>query len=398
MSKKERKERTVYDTSQLTPAKAQEFHTLLLDHLHLSPAEFVLKYRSQKTWPVQRLAQQLNGLQRAQKKLPTWFNTPSILYPPNVNLEQTSSEATARYKASLVSGHLSADLTGGFGIDSFYLSQQVEAHHYLEQNAGLFEITASNYKTLGRSSIHCHPTDAQSWLTQQSTHFDWLYCDPSRRQGASKKFLLKDCEPNLEALLPLMRAKADRVLLKLSPLIDLKALIAQLGPPQAIHVVSVKNECKEVLVVMGEDVENPIITTVNLDATGTVADRFDFSFEEENNSQVELGTIDNYVYEPNTSILKAGAYKTIAARFDVKKLHTNTHLYTSKHYVEKWPGRTFQITDGSTTAAHIISRNHPLSTRQLQQQYHLQPGKDRQYLIAFTDLEKPKITYARRIK
>lgn len=373
-------------------------YPFLLENLHRSPAEFVLGFSHQKTLPIKKLAQQLNGLQRAKKKLPTWFQEPAILYPPNLNLEQSSSEATALYKAQWVSGRQSVDLTGGFGVDSYYLAQRTQAHVYLEQNPVLFELSRQNFATLGAHNVQCISHNSESWLADTEHPIDWIYCDPSRRSQASRKFLLKDWEPNLETLLPIMRKKATRVLLKLSPLIDIKALLDTLEGLQEIHVVSLKNECKEVLAIIGQEDGEPIIKTVNLNSDGKVLEQFNFKREAEVKAKPTYSKLNKYLYEPNTSILKAGAYKLIAQQHQLQKLHTNTHLYTSSEYRTDWPGRIFEISPDSWDTANVISRNHPLSPAQLAKKYKLKDGTENQYFIAFTDLEKPKAVFGKRLK
>ena len=377
--------------------EAAQHYPFLLEQLHLSPAALVLQYKAKKNWPLQRLAQQLNGLQRAKKKLPTWFQKPAILYPPNLNLEQSSSEATARYKAALVNGTNAADLTGGFGVDTYHFAQNVKHLLYLEQHPTLFEITTENFKTLD-VYIECINTNAEEWIKTTPLSFDWLYCDPSRRNHTSRKFLLKDCEPNLETLLPVMQVKASNILLKLSPLIDIKSLLDTLAGLKEIHVVAVKNECKEVLAILGKDEQPTIIKTANLDPAGNILERFDFDWEAENAAQPEYSKIGTYLYEPNAAILKAGAHKLIATHFRLQKLHTNTHLYTSAYCNPAWPGRVFETVSETWHTANIISRNHPLTPKQLAKKYQLKDGTENQYLLAFTDLEKPKALFCKRLK
>jgi len=376
---------------------AKKYYLTLKNHLSVKPSEFLLKHQKDFGELTKDLAVQLNGLQKAQKKLPTWFDNPSILYPPNLNLEQCSSQVTAQYKASLLKGGLSADLTGGFGIDSYCLAQSFEEHHYVEKDSRLAAIASSNFEVLGATNVRIHQSDGIDWILGSEGGFDLIYLDPSRRNEGGRKFLLEDCEPNILRHHKALLAKSRQVLYKLSPLIDISSVLNGLGQVKTLHVVAVKNECKEVLVLSEQGYSNSVdIVTVNFSDDQT-QEVFHFSRSEEFAAKADYAGVDKYVYEPNAAILKSGAFNLLSQRFALSKLHTNTHLYTSSKYLAHWPGRIFELVDEHYTQANIISRNHPLKPAAIAKKLKLKEGGEH-YLLAFRDIEKPKMLFAKRLK
>jgi len=379
------------------PEQAAFFYRQLIELIALRPADFILQYQKQFGDLTKNLAQQLNGLQKVHKKLPQWFANEAILYPPNLNLEQCSSELTAKYKASLCSGKSSIDLTGGFGVDSYFLNQAFKEHTYVEQQSDLFEIVCQNFKSLGAEALHAHKGSGIEWLTSSGQQYDLIFADPSRRVSGGKKFVIDHCEPNLIEVQDLLLEKGNQVMYKLSPLLDITSLVRQLKGVQAIHIVSVKNECKELLVMASkEHTKSPHIYTVNfLDESR--AEHFNFSLEHAKVKTTRYSKALNYLYEPNASLLKSGAFDYVGDAFNLYKLHANTQLYTSSELLMDWPGRVFEIVDRPFTRVNVISRNHPLSPKQLIKKFRLTDGANAEFLLAFTDIEKPKTVFARKL-
>lgn len=375
----------------------REYHDLLKEHISLSPAAFVLKFASRKDLPVQDLAPQLNGLQKAQYKLPTWFQNPNVVYPPKLNLEQCSSEITAQHKAKLFKGKKSADLTGGFGVDSFFLANQFSQHFYLELNPELTETASHNFRSLSQS-IQVVNGNGLEWLESQPPDFDLVFLDPSRRTEKGKVIGLDEYEPNVVEHLGLLFKKAENVLVKASPMLDIQLALKQLKQVAEVHVVSVKNDCKELLFWMKRDfAPKPMIKTFNY-LTENDIQRFDFDLEAEQSTQSKIEKAQEYIYEPNVAILKAGAFGKIGVDFGLSKLHVNTHLYTSDGFVEGFPGRVFRVLDTAFSHANVLTRNHPLVEKQLRKKYKLKSGDQDSFLLAFTDVEKPKVVFAERVK
>jgi precorrin-6B methylase 2 len=343
------------------------------------------------------LLNQIAGRQRIKNKMPSWYRQDNLIYPCLLSLEQCSSEITARYKASLLSGNTFADLTGGFGVDTAFIARNFTQVDYVEKQNELVELAAHNFPVLGLSNIRIHVADGVPYLREMEP-VDCIYLDPARRSGYGKKvMLIEDCDPNLLDIQDLLLEKAGQVLVKLSPMLDIKSALKRLKSVGEIHVVSLENECKELLFLLQKEAkEEPPVTCMNFRKNGD-CQKFTFSFSEERNAVVpcthETGT---YLYEPNVSILKAGFYKGIALRYCLKKLHPDSHLYTSSELHKGFPGRVFQIEAVSSLnrrelkerfpgleKAHISIRNFPLSVEELRKRGKWKEGGDI-YLFATT--------------
>ena len=311
--------------------------------------------------------QQVEGRERTAEKLPTFAAMEDWWYPVRLSCEQCSSELTARYKTSLVSGETMADLTGGYGVDTYFLSERFGHTDYIEQNEELCRIATHNFAD---KPISIHNATAEEFL-QTAGQYDLLFLDPARRDShGGKVFRLEDCTPNVVDLLPTLLAHGKRLLLKLSPMLDLTQAILHLTP-YTLHlswdsyVVAIKNEVKEVLLLSGGSGQ---ITAIDL---AKKEQAFVFSREEESAALSEYSDYsdysDKYLYEPNAAILKAGAYKLIAQRFGLRKLDVNTHLYCSETLIENFPGRVWQITGERMKGeqANVLCRNYPLTPEQL---------------------------------
>ena len=334
------------------------------------------------------LAQQVEGRQRIRKKLPEWYHTLGIYYPPRVNIEQASSALTAKYKGTLIPARSRIiDLTGGFGVDSFYLSQQAATLTYCEQNTALAAIVQHNFNTLQADNIRGEVTNGVSFLTAQPDGaFDSVYIDPSRRKNKKKVFLLSDCEPDIVAVQQLLLKKAQRVYIKAAPLLDISETLRLLQNVHEIYIISVENECKELLVVLqNSPCMEPTLIAAALDRGGSVQ-TFQFTPTEEREAVPAFALPEAYLYEPDAALLKAGAFKCIAQRFNLKKLHPHTHLYTSGHEARHFIGRVFRIMqvipyatfkkDYDGIQANCNTRNFPLDVVKLQKKHHIRDGGD----------------------
>jgi len=355
---------------------------------------------------------QIAGRQAAAEKIPSWHASENILYPRHLSLEQCSSEATARYKAAIAAGTTLTDLTGGFGIDCAFLSAKFQQVTYVERQETLCRIASHNFPLLGLNHIEVKNSDGVAYL-QEMSPVDWIFIDPARRDGhGGKTVAIADCEPNVAELEALLLAKAQHIMVKLSPMLDLSLSIQDLKHVQEAHIVSVNNECKELLLILGHNAiipENIAIHCVNLQTKGgkslqEAEQPFTFTREQEQSSPCEYtATPGNYLYEPNASILKAGAFRSIAHTYKVKKLHPNSHLYTSGKPVEGFPGRSFRITGmctlnkkelkatlGGIGKANITVRNFPSSVAELRRRIKLSEGGD-VYLFATTLGDEQKV-------
>lgn len=343
------------------------------------------------------LLAQIAGRQKARQKVPSWYAQDDLIYPVQLSLEQASSEVTAAYKGSLTTGNrdLLVDLTGGMGVDFSLMAPGFREAMYVEQNKTLCEIAAHNFRALGLTHATVHNADAGAFLSTME-EADWIYLDPSRRDdGGRKVFRIEDCTPDLSLIRPLLLEKAAQVMIKYSPMLDISLAVKTLSQVQEVHVVSVDNECKELLFLLKREAGECRYHTVNIKKNG---DREQFSFgtaEEEREAELTAQP-GRYLYEPNASILKAGAFNVVANRYQIKKLHRNSHLYTSDMVVADFPGRVFRIEKvfaphkeqirqllSETKKANITVRNFPMSVADIRKKTGLKEGGN-SYLFATT--------------
>ena len=332
---------------------------------------------------IQELANQIVSKQRSQKKLPTWFQTKEIYYPPKLNLEQTSSEITANYKSEIVSGNTLIDITGGFGVDSYAFSKKFKKVIHCEMNEELSRISNYNFKKLNIENIKTIHHDGIEYLNKNDDAFDCIYIDPSRRDDEKRKVvLLKDCTPNVPENLNVLFQKSKTVLIKVSPILDITSTINELAFVKEVHIVSVYNEVKELLFLLENSFQGDIhIKTINF--AKTKKEEFQFIYNSEIISEYDEPQI--YLYEPNSAILKSGGFHQITSKFDVKKLHQHSHLYTSKKLID-FPGRSFKIVQTSSydrkkikrilssQKANITTRNFPKTVQEIRKELKLKDG------------------------
>ena len=346
---------------------------------------------------------QIAGRQIAEAKLPSWYRTGGLLYPKHLSMEQCSSEVTAIYKASLLQGETFADLTGGFGIDCSFLSRRFKKADYVERQAELCELANHNFPLLGLN-IEVHNEDGVEYLKRMQP-VDCLFLDPARRDGhGGKTVAISDCEPDVSTLEDLLVEKAKTVMVKLSPMLDLSLALKTLKNVREVHVVSVNNECKELLLILQKQ---SISSDVSIHCEHIVNDlhqHFVFTQELERTSDCPLTKeVEAYLYEPNASILKAGAYRSLTQSYKVRKLHTSSHLYTSPHFIEDFPGRRFQVEAVSGFGkkelktflqgmgkANLTIRNFPSSVADLRKRLKLKEGGE-DYIFATTLADESKV-------
>lgn len=358
-----------------------EFQEFLLSIEKQDIRTIGLKKSPFPTVSASEIAQQLKGLQVAKHKFPTFYQTKGIYFPPSINLEQASSEATAQYKSSLVNGRKLIDLTAGLGIDSIAFSQSFDEVIHVEQNPELSEIVQHNVNTLGRN-IKCFNGTFEEYFNQNPDEkYDVIYLDPARRNDAGRKFILEDLEPNILEYIPIFFEKSNQIIVKLSPLLDLSLTIQQIPSIKEIHLVALKNEVKDFLILLEKDftTTNPKIVCVNLESN---QDIFSYNFEEESQTIAAFSSVKKYIYEPNVSILKAGAFKKIGATYGVYKLHQNTHLYTSDQFIENFPGRIFEVNDHiknpkkeiAKSKANLLVKNYPENIDLIKKKFKINDG------------------------
>lgn len=386
---------------------------------------------------------QIRGRKMARVKLPRWASLEGIIYPPHISMEQCSSESTALYKAELAARLLGlpasssgtemkaeneiefVDLTGGFGVDFSYIAARLGLKSmYVERQAHLCEAAKENFGRLGLKnavvkngdgieilhSFHPKKKDAASADDSLGITYDQprsllktnlglkiIFIDPARRDDAGNKVVsLKDCTPDVTVLQEEMLSKADYVIIKLSPMLDWHRAISELSHVREVHIISVNNECKELLLVLSvrNMGENLCIYCIN-DAQSFVCDELDMEA-----SQVKIApsTLEEmqYLYEPNASLMKAGCFGVLSGRYDARMLSKNSHLFVSQAPIEAFPGRSFRIIAVSSfnkkelkrhlsgiTKANIAARNFPLSVAELRKRLKLKDGGET-YIFATT--------------
>jgi len=397
-------------SSVLLQPEVQQF---ILEHEQDDEKKLVLQHRTIYGVPTSLLAEQISGRRKAKIKLPRYYKSQNIIYPPGLSLEQSSSEETAVFKAKTLNSILGtdkivADLTGGFGVDSLFLSNFFKKVLYVEPGASLLSIARHNHETLQADNIEYHHNTAAEFLQPLVGKFDCVFIDPSRRNKSSQKvFRLSACEPDVTNLLSTIFQKSDCVLIKTSPLLDIQQGIKELQHVEKVWVVSVDNECKELLFFCRKGfVNEPGVIAVNLQSNHS---EFGFKLSDEKEAVAKFSEPLTYLYEPNASILKAGAFKLIGEKFSLFKLHASTHLYTSKELNQDFPGRIFKMiravkpdakilkeifTEGK---ANVITRNYPLSAEELKKKAKLKDGGVL-YLIGFSGQAEKYLVAAERIK
>lgn len=351
------------------------------------------------------LLTQIAGRQAAKKKIPSWYRNSKLIFPLQLSLEQTSSEATAKYKSSLVAqiGGSFVDLTGGMGIDFSFMAPGFESAIYVEQHELLCKAAQYNFGQLNLSNAKVVQSRAEEFLNKMEP-VDLIYLDPARRdEKGCKVITIEDCSPNLSLLTDRLINKAGSILVKYSPMLDISRALEQLKHVAELHVVSVDNECKELLFWLSRSEKELKINTVNIRKNHT-EQHFNFSLSEEAGAKIEYApTVSSFLYEPNASILKAGAFKTVAQRFDLQKLHPNSHLYTSDHLITDFPGRIFEVSNyfspnrkniksflTQTKKANISVRNFPISVAEIRRKTSLKEGGET-YLFATTLADSERV-------
>lgn len=342
--------------------------------------------------------QQIAGQQTAQKKIPLWAGIQDIVYPPRISLEQCSSEQTALYKQQLTKRLLPAnrqkmvDLTGGFGIDFSFLAKLFDEADYVEPDENLCGIARNNFPLLGLPAARIYNTTCENFVDEMGSP-DLIFLDPSRRDTEGRKVVaLNDCSPNIEALQDKLLDHAPIVIAKLSPMLDIQDTLRRLPNASELHVVSVNGECKEVLLVLCRERKDALrFYCVNIAAQTQT-----FCTKTREVEPVIAPLPERYLYEPNASILKAGVQNALCQSYDVRKLHPFSHLFTSSHFIEDFPGRAFVIDDycgfgkkdlkkllDGISQCNLTIRNFPASVAELRKRLKLREGGNI-YLFATT--------------
>lgn len=373
------------------------------EHRDDAPAQLALSAKKYPEMPMDYVARQVEALGKVRRKIPSWYRE-GLEFPVAISLEQASSEATARFKASLFSGKSMADLTGGLGVDVSFFARQFEQVCYVEKMPEILAAARHNLGVLGLGNVTFVDAQAETFLAENKQHFDLLYLDPARRDDRKGKvFQLADCSPNVLEIKTLLLEHAPNVLLKTAPLLDIQLAMQQLQHVAKVWVVEYEGDCREVLYLLQRNpTDTAPIEVVALNKSGEPEHQFSFSFPEEQQAAIRFSTPQKFLYEPIPALLKAGAFKSFAQRFDLGKLHPNTHLYTSDVLASSVPARSFRIEaickyDKKEVAAlvpggkaNISTRNFPDNAELVRKKLGLADGGD-VYLFAATDCHEKKV-------
>ena len=358
---------------------------------------------------IKELVNQIEAKNKTKSKLSTWFNTENIIFPAKLSIEQTSSEITAKFKSSLFSGNKAIDLTGGFGVDTFYFSNNFESFTHCEYNEKLSEIVKYNFGILNKKNVDFVSGDSLEYLKKSDIKFDLIYLDPARRSDVKGKvFMLADTQPNPVDNLKLLFSKADNILIKVSPLLDLKNTLRELKNVKSIYIVSLNDEVKELLFLL----EKNFVKEVSIECVDLYSskEKVQTSFGINDTDFVaKYSNPKKYIYEPSATVMKAGAFNQVSEKFDLYKLATNSHLYTSDSLLDGFQGRVFEVENTSKpnkkelkkylpeAKANITTRNYPMSVVDIRKKFKLKDGGGN-YLFFTTDNTKQTlIIYGRKI-
>ncbi|MBR1889561.1 MAG: SAM-dependent methyltransferase [Alloprevotella sp.] len=378
---------------------ADEF---IRQHAHEPIEHVAFSLRQHPEWDAQYILRQIEGRQRLERKAPSIAKIENLIFPPRLSIEQCSGETAAQLKAQLVEQHISsrhrmADLTGGLGIDFASLAPLFDEAYYIERQEVLVNVARHNLPLMGVPEAHVVQADASEWLTQAPL-LDLVFLDPARRDSVGRKVAgMADCEPNVLELLPLLRDKARYALLKLSPMLDLSSCLRDLPMASEVHIIAEKGECKELLVLLDFQLDRDAVLPDETAIFCHDGFLFQFSRSEEKSCTVRTtNQVFQYLYEPSAALLKAGAFKVVATRLQLLKLHQESHLYTSQALVNEFPGRTFRVlrtTNFSKKAlreftkgvkqANLSVRNFPATVTDLRKRLHLAEG-GKEYWFATT--------------
>ena len=372
-------------------------------NLDVDIRQLALKGCRNKEVDLDAAIRQIAGRQTARRKLPSWAALDGILYPPHLNMEQCSSEQTARYKAGICAHQPASttlvDLTGGFGVDFAFMSEAFDEATYVERNSELFAISSANMKILAPKA-KCLNEDGLEVL-HRLNHVSMIFMDPARRDShGGRTYGISDCTPNVLEIRDELLQKADVVMLKLSPMLDWHKAINDLGEQyiKEVHIVSVQNECKELLIVMQQQPAEPLtVYCVNDDSV--------FSYRPSPISSNHISHLSSliYLYEPNASIMKAGCFAEVEQAFGVSQLAPNSHLFASEQAIADFPGRKFRVTAVTSMnkqdlkqalkdirQANIAVRNFPMSVADLRKRLKISEGGN-DYIFATTLTEGKKV-------
>ncbi|MGB8190669.1 MAG: hypothetical protein WCF67_02065 [Chitinophagaceae bacterium] len=355
------------------------------------------------------LVDQLNGRELAKEKFPFLASNNNILYPPSYYLEQTSSETTAGFKAGIVEGDVLIDMTGGFGIDTFFFSQKIRETWYVEQDPLIYEIASRNLRELN-PAVKTICGDSLQFLQRFSKKADWIFLDPLRRSKQGRLSRVEEYQPNIYAIREQLFRHADNVMIKLSPMTDISQLVKLLGNQiDHVYVLAVDNECRELLITAdGKEHDNPLVETINW-GKGKKESFISYLKRDIDQPAPTLSDPLQYLYEPNAAVFKAQQYDELAKKYDLFKLHPNTHIYTADIYQQDYPGRIYKVhgvyafdakalkSAGDDLSFNIKTRNFPMDPTMVAKKLRIKDGGTQFLFCVKTKDEKLRVVVGKRV-
>lgn len=377
-----------------------DIQQFIAQNLHSDVAQLALKPNPFPEVDWSLILQQIQARQKSEKKLPTWFATPNVLYPTKLSIEQCSSEILAKHKSKAINGKKIIDLTGGFGVDTYYFAQTFEKVIHAEINTDLCQIVAHNAKQLNLKNLEVKSGDGREILTQINQQFDWIYIDPARRDQQQKKvFRLSDCTPNVVDLLDDYFAFSDKILIKTAPLLDISQGLKDLPFVEKIEIVSLQNEVRELLWYINKNnTQKPKIVATDY---STDEKSIQLSLPIDDDTTTKYSNPLQFLYEPSPALMKSGNFNYISRYFDVEKLDQNAHLYTSTTLKDFW-GRRFKVLETlpfskktmknwTNQKANISCRNFPMKPEEIKKKFKIKDGGDQYLFFSTTDNGNKKL-------
>jgi hypothetical protein len=350
--------------------------------------ELALKAQGKFDLPLGFLLDQINGRQKAKKKLPTWYESDQIVYPIDLSMQQCSSEISAELKTKdIPNGQICIDLGGGFGVDTYYLAKKFTQVIYVEQDKDLCDIVKHNCEILGLKNVKTVNNSVDEFIATLQITADLIYIDPARRdENQNRTVQFQDCSPNILEIKDTLKERASNLLIKASPVIDIRLAFEQFPGFKGVQIVGINNECKEVVFQTSED-----LSAVKC-SHHTLGELQEYTFDNVKQVTPSFSEVENYIYEPNVTIRKAQKQDEFAEQFGLKKLFKNGSLFTSTKLKEKFSGRIFKVEKELKSKkeiqklknAEVISKNYPSTAADLKKKYKLGASSS-QFVIAFTD-------------
>lgn len=378
------------------------------EHLTDDVNQLLLRFKKSENLDIKKVIGQIHARQKAIKKLPEWSSYKNLLFPPALSVEQSSSEATAIFKSSLVSGDTLMDITGGMGVDCYYMSKQFKKATYFELQPEVAAAADFNFNVLKAGHITVKNANSLTAIDHDKLVADWIYTDPARRDGNKEKVVrLADCTPDIVSNIKLLLRAAPNILLKTSPLLDIDLAVKELTHVKAVYAIGYDQECKELLFHINRDHDSQAyeLKVRILNQRGEAEQSLDFAKNQEQTARISYSYPQAYLYEPHAAVLKSGAFKVLGERFGVNKLAASSHLYTSENRVDNFPGRTFEVVgyckpDGGEiqkiigqNKANLTLRNFPAKIQDLRKKWRLNDGGEF-YLFATTLFDNKKVVIA----